>query len=98
LHRARLTGLGHELDVGEGTAGDQQRVAIFECFLRRQGTEETNGVGGVGAVVGNNGFSEKGFYDRRTEQFGDSLEFVTCAKGTAASEDCDLLARIQNLR
>ena len=52
LDDARLTRLGIELDVGEGAADDQQRVALLQRLLRRPRAQKSDPAGGVGAVVG----------------------------------------------
>ena len=67
LHPPRLTGLGHELDIGERSADHQKRVAILYRFLRWLGSKQTDSAGGVRAVVGHCGLAQQRLDDRRAE-------------------------------
>ena len=58
LHRARLAGLGHELDIRERRADHEERVALLESFLGRPRAQEPDRARGEGTVVRHRGLSE----------------------------------------
>lgn len=96
LNATRLTGLGHEFDVGERAAGDQKAIAIFHRVLRRFGSEQTDGAGGVWTVIGNDGFSEQRFYDGRADLFRHLFQLRAGLQSSAASEDDSPFSSIQD--
>jgi hypothetical protein len=98
LHAARLAGLGHELDIGERTAGDQHGVAFLECSLRGLGAEQSDTAGGVGTVIGNRGFAEQGFDDGRAELLCHCLELLARAQSALTRQNRDFASRMKDLR
>ena len=73
------------------------RVARFHGFLGGRGAQQADAAGGVRAIVGNAGFAEQRFDDRRRQRFGELLQFGGRRQSAAAGENDDLLARVENL-
>lgn len=87
LNAAGLTRLGHERDVREGTASNQNAVAIFHRVLGWLGSQQADGAGCVRAVIRNYGFSQESFYEGCADFFGHLLQLNAGLQGSAAGQN-----------
>jgi hypothetical protein len=98
LHTPRLIRLRIVLDVGEGRADDQERVASLEGLLRGARAQKPDASGGQGVIVRYHAFAEQGLDDGSAEKLRRADQLVAGLIGTLTSQDGDLLPGIQDLR
>src|SRR5207244_7466566 len=63
LNRSCLSGLRQEFDIWKGRSDHQQRIAVFQGFLRWLCSKQSDTAGRVGTRVRNCRFSEQRFDD-----------------------------------
>ena len=97
LHAARFSRFGIELDIRKGGAGDQQRVALFERFLRCLGAQQADPARCIRTIVRNDRLAEQRLDDRAPKAFGDRDHLVSRIQRALPGENGDFLPFIQNL-